>query len=66
MPLLRTSSGNDTEVHYLFFSRLWTVGRALDDILKARRRHLRLEPGEEGRSLELARAGSLEGLPTGR
>lgn len=59
-------SGNDTDVHHLFFSRLWTVGRTLDEILKTRRRHLRLEPGEEGRPLELARVDASGGLPTGR
>lgn len=59
------NSGNDTEVHHLFFSRLWTVGRALDDILKTRRRHLRLKAGEETRPLELARVGASCGLPTG-
>ncbi|CAN0037138.1 unnamed protein product [Ectocarpus sp. 8 AP-2014] len=57
--------GNDTNVHHLFFSRLWTVGRALDDILKTRRRHLRLKAGEEARPLELARVGASSGLPTG-
>eukprot|EP00903_Cladosiphon_okamuranus_P012341 g11570.t1 len=57
--------GNDTDVHHLFFSRLWTVGRTLDEILKTRRRHLRLEPGKEGRPLELTRVGAPGGLPTG-
>eukprot|EP00752_Nemacystus_decipiens_P007173 g6423.t1 len=57
--------GNDKDVHHLFFSRLWTVGRTLDEILKTRRRHLRLKPGQEGRPLELARVGASGGVPTG-
>ena len=65
-PPLSPHSGNDTDVHNLFFSRMWTVGRALDDIVATRRRFLRLKPGEEGGSLELAREDSSSGLPTGR
>lgn len=45
---------------------MWTVGRALDDIVATRRRYLRLEPGDGGRPLELAREGSSSGLPAGK
>ena len=65
-PPLLPHSGNDTDVHHLFFSRMWTVGRALDDIVATRRRYLRLESGGVGLSLELAREGSSSGLPAGK
>lgn len=58
-------SGNEDDVHHLFFSRLWTVGRTLDDIIKTRRRYLRLKAGEEEQPLELAPAGSPHGFPLG-
>lgn len=58
-------SGNNDDVHHLFFSRLWTVGRTVDGIVKTRRRYLRLGPGEEDGPLELALADSSHGLPMG-
>ncbi|CAN0118474.1 unnamed protein product [Ascophyllum nodosum] len=56
---------NDQDVHNLFFSRLWTVGRVLDEIVKTRRHFLRLEPELKDAPLELARSDSRGKLPAG-
>ncbi|CAM9205804.1 unnamed protein product [Discosporangium mesarthrocarpum] len=56
---------NEEATHHMFFSRLWTVGRALDRIVELHRDCLRLEPGEENCALGLIQEGSPECLPLG-